>query len=99
MIDATLSCSKSTWLQIKKQSGAQGAKWTQARTRRGETYWTSKPKITVLELLHSGVLLGKDPKIRLVEGGEKPKLEGNIDDRVSKVLVRDSRQNSVSSDL
>lgn len=90
-IEATFFCTRATWLTIKNKSLQQGAQWRQAVSKIGQTYWSCKPKITVLEVLHLGALVGDDPLIHQMGGAGQLRLEGTIDDRVSQVRVRDPR--------
>lgn len=49
------------------------------------TYWTSKPKVTVIHVVHNGISQGQDPAFSF----DGTRLIGQIDDRVIKVVVRD----------
>lgn len=91
-VEGTLMCSSAEWARIKLLSGQQKAEWKQGVSRIGQTFWSSKPKITVLEILNGGIVDGSDPALRLVQG----RLNGTIDGRIASVKVRDRRQaNSV----
>ena len=88
-IEGTFICSAATWLRIRRISEQQGAEWTAAVSRIGQNYWSCKPKITVLHVLHGAIFSGSDKQIRVVSAKGEAKLEGSIDDRVAQVLVRD----------
>lgn len=92
-LEGSFSCSTKTWMRIKGEAGKQGAQWTQGltRTKKPNTYWSSKPKVTVIHVRHDGLLNGEDAVFSLVQTPSGQRLVGNIDDRVERVVVRDKR--------
>lgn len=91
--EATFLCTQAEWTKIKMAATQLGASWSQGVSRIGQTYWSSKPKITVLEMVNNGIVEGEDPALRMVGS----KVEGTIDGRVVGVKVRDPRtQNMVA---
>jgi hypothetical protein len=92
-LEGSLSCSMATWLRIKNEAMKQGAQWSQGitKTKTPNKFWSSKPKVTVIHVRHSGLLDAGDSAFQLVEGPNGQRLQGDIDDRVERVLVRDRR--------
>ena len=92
-LEGSLSCSMMTWSRIKNEAMKQGAQWSQGitKTKTPNTFWSSKPKVTVLHIRHAGLLDGADPAFRIVDGPDGSRLVGTIDDRVDRVVVRDRR--------
>jgi hypothetical protein len=96
-IEGTFFCSTAEWLRIKRVSEQQGAEWVQAVSRIGQTFWSCKPKITVLQVMHGSIFSGEDGQIRVIAANGEAKLEGSIDARVAQVTVRDPRpQNGIA---
>jgi hypothetical protein len=93
LLEGSLSCSMVTWMRIKGEAMKQGARWSQGitKTKTPNSFWSSKPKVTVIHVRHSGLLDGSDASFQLVEGPNGQRLQGNIDDRVERVLVRERR--------
>jgi len=92
-LEGSLSCSMMTWARIKNEAMKQGAQWSQGitKTKTPNTFWSSKPKVTVLHIRHEGLLDGTDLAFRIVDGPDGSRLVGTIDDRVDRVVVRDRR--------
>ena len=96
-LEGSLSCSMMTWARIKNEAMKQGAQWSQGitKTKTPNTFWSSKPKVTVLHIRHDGLLDGTDPAFQIIDGPDSLRLVGKIDDRVDRVVVRDRRSNLV----
>jgi hypothetical protein len=96
-LEGSLSCSMMTWARIKNEAMKQGAQWSQGvtKTKTPKTFWSSKPKVTVLHIRHDGLLGGTDPAFQIIDGPDSLRLVGKIDDRVDRVVVRDRRSNLV----
>jgi hypothetical protein len=92
-LEGRLSCSMMTWARIKNEAMKQGAQWSQGvtKTKVPNTFWSSKPKVTVLHIRHSGLVDGVDKTFQIIDGPDGSRLIGNIDDRVDRVVVRDRR--------
>ena len=92
-LEGSLSCSMMTWARIKNEAMKQGAQWSQGvtKTKTPNTFWSSKPKVTVLHIRHDGLLGGTDPAFQIIDGPDSSRLVGTIDDRVDRVVVRDRR--------
>jgi hypothetical protein len=92
-LEGSLSCSMMTWARIKNEAMKQGAQWSQGitKTKTPNTFWSSKPKVTVLHIRHGGLLGGTDPAFQIIDGPDSSRLVGTIDDRVDRVVVRDRR--------
>lgn len=99
--EGSLSCSVVTWTRIKKEAMKQGAQWSQGvtKTKIPNTFWSSKPKVTVIHVRHDGLLDGSDAAFQIVDGPEGSRLLGNIDGRIDRVVVRDRRVNTVVEGL
>ena len=93
-LEGTFTCSVSTWLRIKAESTQQGAQWTKGVTKKGSPYWSSKPKVTVIHVDHGGLIDGLDPAFTLGSDWKGPRLEGDIDGRVSRIVIRGRRVES-----
>jgi hypothetical protein len=80
-------------MRIKGEAMKQGAQWSQGvtKTKTPNTFWSSKPKITVIHVRHNGLMNGEDPSFRLEEGPNGQRLMGNIDERIDRVVVRERR--------
>lgn len=93
-MEGSLTCSKATWLRIKSEAAKQGVSWSQGttKTKTPNTYWSSKPRVTVIHVDHDGLLDGSDKKLSIVNTPKGNQVRGSIDDRVSRVVVRDRRQ-------
>ena len=92
-LEGSFSCSRTTWMRIKGEAMKQGAQWSQGvtKTKTPNTFWSSKPKITVIHVRHNGLMNGEDPSFRLEEGPNGQRLMGNIDERIDRVVVRERR--------
>ena len=84
-LEGSFSCTKATWLRIKSESIRQGAEWSTGTTKMKSTYWSSKPKITVIHVSHGGLMDGEDRAFSM----RGPRLFGEVDDRITKIAVRD----------
>lgn len=92
-LEGSLICSKAEWLSIKNEATRQGVEWTQGltNTKTPNTFWSAKPKVVVISIDHEGILDGSDPLLSVREKNGVQRLWGNIDGRVSRVVVRDRR--------
>jgi hypothetical protein len=92
-LEGSFSCSMKTWMRIKGEAVKQGVQWTQGltKTKAPNTYWSSKPKVTVIHVRHGGLLDGADAVFSVEPTPTGDRLMGNIDDRVERVVVRDRR--------
>lgn len=92
-LEGSFSCSRTTWMRIKGEAVKQGAQWSQGvtKTKTPNTFWSSKPKVTVIHVRHSGLLDGEDSSFRFEQGPNGQRLMGNIDDRIDRVVVRERR--------
>lgn len=84
-LEGSFSCTKATWLRLKTEAERQGATWTKGTTKLKSTYWTSKPKVTVIHVSHCGLLNGEDRSFAM----SGARLIGTVDDRIIKIILRD----------